>query len=145
MFWSCTVQTAEKSKFTFPPTLFSLTLNSYSKCLNTVHTLFHLVLMTALPSRCYCSCTILLGRHLSLSEVGSLVQGHTVTKKSRAGVELGQSGFRVCAPNPSPPTLPLIWGFPALGGGHLTKQHMEKDFNFASSKGENKKIFSPAA
>lgn len=86
--------------------------------------------------------TFLLGRQLRLREVGSLAQGHKA--KSRAGVELGQSGSRVCAPDHSP-LLALIWGLPASGGGHLTELRLEKGFNFASSKGENKKIFSPAA
>lgn len=67
----------------------------------------------------------------------------TQSQNGRTGVALGQSDSRVSAPNSSP-RLALIWWLPALGGGRLTKQHREKGFKFASSKGENKKILFPS-
>lgn len=84
---------------------------------------------------------ILQGGNRSSERLGH-VPKVTQSQKGRAGIELGQTDSRVCAPNHSP-TLTLIWGLPASGGGHLTKNIGRKVLNLQVQKVKTKRILFP--
>ena len=130
---------AEGSELTFPHLLLTwVTANAW-----TLHMLLHSVLITALSSGCY-----YYHRHFP-GEATEAQRGWLVYPRShshKTAEPVSNSGRLTPESVPLTTALhwPWFWGLPASGEGHLTKQHRERGFNFASSKGENKKILFPS-